>query len=73
MLCTLAMHIKFVCCDVFPPPVVVQYLESGDGEEELMSGLQSEKYTQEMLRAIFSGMHTVLTAALRQPGLKTEV
>ena len=73
MLCTLAMHIKFVCCDVFSPPVVVQYLESGDGEEELMSGLQSEKYTQEMLRAIFSGMHTVLTAALRQPGLKTEV
>ena len=67
------MHIKFVCCDVFSPPVVVQYLESGDGEEELMSGLQSEKYTQEMLRAIFSGMHTVLTAALRQPGLKTEV
>ena len=58
---------------VFSPPVVVQYLESGDGEEELMSGLQSEKYTQEMLRAIFSGMHTVLTAALRQPGLKTEV
>ena len=52
---------------------MVQYLESGDGEEELMSGLQSEKYTQEMLRAIFSGMHTVLIAALRQPGLKTEV
>ena len=58
---------------LFSPPVVVQYLESGDGEEELMSGLQSEKYTQELLRAIFSGMHTVLAAALRQPGLKTEV
>ena len=55
------------------PSVVVQYVESGDGEEDLMSGLQSEKYTQEMLRAIFSGMYTVLTAALRQPGLKTEV
>ena len=67
-----------VCITVCAPPppcspVVVQYVESGDGEEDLMSGLQSEKYTQEMLRAIFSGMHTVLTAALRQPGLKTEV
>lgn len=54
-------------------PVVVQYVENGDGEEDQLSGLQSEKYTQEMLRTIFSGMHTVLTAALRQPGLKTEV
>ena len=57
----------------FPPLVVVQYVETGGGEEELMAGLQTEKYTQEILRAIFSGMHTVLTAALRQPGLKAEV
>lgn len=54
-------------------PVVVQYLETENGEEEQMSDLQSEKCTQEMLRAIFSGMYTVLTAALRQPGLKVEV
>ena len=53
--------------------VVVQYLETGGGEEEQMSDLQSEKYTQEILRAVFSGMHSVLTAALRQPGLKAEV
>ena len=53
--------------------VVVQYLESGDGDEEQMSDLQSEKYTQEVLRTVFSGMHTLLKAALRQPGLKAEV
>lgn len=58
-------------CRLFP--VVVQYLETEDGEEEQLSGLQSDKCTQEMLRAIFSGMHSVLSAALRQPGLKVEV
>lgn len=58
---------------IFLSLVVVQYVETGEGEEELMAGLESEKYTQEILRAMFSGMHTVLTAALRQPGLKAEV
>ena len=58
---------------VLPCPVVVQYLETEEGEEEQLSALQSEKYTQEVLRAVFSGMHSVLAAALRQPGLKVEV
>ena len=48
-------------------------METGGGEEDQMVELQSEKCTQEMLRTIFSGMHTLLTAALRQPGLKVEV
>lgn len=52
---------------------MVQYIETEGGEEEQMAELQNEKYTQEMLRTIFSGMHTILTAALRQPGLKVEV
>ena len=51
----------------------MQYMETEGGEEDQMVDLQSEKCTQEMLRTIFSGMHTLLTAALRQPGLKVEV
>ena len=48
-------------------------METGYGGEDQMVELQSEKCSQEMLRTIFSGMHTLLTAALRQPGLKVEV
>ena len=55
------------------PSGVVQYLETEGGEEQQMTELQSEKVTQEMLRVVFSGMHSLLAAALRQPGLKVEV
>ena len=53
--------------------VVVQYLETGVGEEESLTALQSEKCPQETVRAIFAGIHTVLTAALKQPSLKAAV
>ena len=53
--------------------VVVQYLEIGVGEEESLTALQSEKCPQETVRAIFAGIHTVLTAALKQPSLKAAV
>ena len=52
---------------------MVQYIETEEGDEEQMTTLQSEKVTQEMVRAVFSGMHCLLAAALRQPGLKVEV
>lgn len=53
--------------------VVVQYVESGSGEEEQLAALHSDKCPQETVRAIFSGMYTILSAALRQPNLKQEV
>ena len=53
--------------------VVVQYLETGVGEEESLTALQGEKCPQETVRAIFAGIHTVLTAALKQPSLKPAV
>ena len=52
---------------------MVQYIETEEGDEEQMAAFQSEKVTQEMARAVFSGMHCLLKAALRQPGLKVEV
>lgn len=35
--------------------------------------MQSEKCPQETVRAIFAGIHTILTAALKQPSLKPAV
>ena len=52
---------------------VVQYLETGVGEEESLTALQSEKCPQETVRAMFAGIHTILTAALKQPNLKPAV
>ena len=56
-----------------PALVVVQYLESGGGEEEKLRALESAKCSQEVIRVAFAGMHTLLSAAVRLPGLKTEV
>jgi len=56
-----------------PHIAVVHYLETGLGEEESLTALQSEKCPQETVRAIFAGIHTILIAALKQPSLKPAV
>ena len=53
--------------------VVVEYIETGSGETEKLTALESSKVSQESVRTIFSGLHTILSAALKQPSLKTEV
>jgi hypothetical protein len=53
--------------------VVVEYLETGSGEGEKLTALESKKVTQENVRTIFSGMHSLLSAALKQTSLKQEV
>ena len=53
--------------------VVVEYMETGTGETERLTSLESNKVTQENTRTIFSGMHSILSAALKQPNLKVEV
>ena len=53
--------------------VVVAYIETGSGETEKLTALESGKVSQENIRTIFSGMHTILGAALKQPSLKTDV
>ena len=53
--------------------VVVEYLETGSGENERLTALESAKVSQENIRTVFSGMCTILSAALKQPSLKTEV
>ena len=52
---------------------MVQYLETGSGNEAALAALRSERCSEEALRSMFSGMHTIVTAALRQPKLKPEV
>lgn len=53
--------------------VVVEYLETGSGETEKLASLESKKVSQENVRTIFSGMHSLLSVALKQSSLKTEV
>lgn len=53
--------------------VVVEYMETGTGDTEKLTSLETTKVTQENLRTIFSGMHAILSTALKQPGLKIEV
>lgn len=53
--------------------VVVEYLQTGSDDEETLAKLETGKCTQEVLRALFAGMHTILQSALRQPRLKAEV
>ena len=53
--------------------VVVEYLETGSGETEKLVSLESQKLSQENVRTIFSGMHTLLSTALKQSSLKAEV
>ena len=53
--------------------VVVEYLQSGSDDEEALAKLETDKCPQDVLRAIFAGMHTILQSALRQPKLKAEV
>ena len=60
-------------CVVCVCSVVVEYLETGRGETERLAALESQKISQENVRTIFSGMHTLLSAALKQTTLKAEV
>ena len=53
--------------------VVVEYLQTGSDDEEALAKLETGKCTQEVLRALFAGMHIILQSALRQPKLKAEV
>ncbi len=48
-------------------------MEKGEGEEEALEGLQTEKCSQETVRLVYAGIHTLLLSALRQPNLKTQV
>eukprot|EP00731_Ephydatia_muelleri_P030928 Em0022g442a len=52
---------------------VVEYLQTGSDDEEALAKLETGKCTQEVLRALFAGMHIILQSALRQPKLKAEV
>ncbi len=53
--------------------MVIEYIETSKGEVDQLSALQSSKVSQETVRTIFSGMYTILSAALKQPGLKLDV
>ena len=61
------MFVAVVCA------VVVEYIDTGSGETEKLTALESSKVSQENIRTIFAGMHTLLTSALKQPSLKTDV
>ncbi len=52
---------------------VLLYLERGEGEEDQLTAVQGPKCTQETTRVLFAGMLTLLSSALRTPGLKPEV
>ena len=62
-----------MCVCVCVCSVVVEYLETGTGETDRLAALESQKISQENVRTIFSGMHTLLSAALKQTALKAEV
>lgn len=53
--------------------VVVEFMETRTGETEQLVSLESSKMSQDTVRTIFSGMHTIISSALKQPGLKLEV
>lgn len=52
---------------------VVMHVEMGEGYEDQLTALQGPKCSQETVRALFAGMLSLLTSALRTPGLKPEV
>ena len=51
----------------------MQQVESGAESRDELRGLESEAFPQEHVRSLYAGARWVLVAALRQPGLKTEV
>ena len=51
---------------------VTEYIETGSGSDDALSGMETDKLTEEALRTVFAGVHTVLTSALRLPRLKSE-
>lgn len=57
----------------YAPSGVVQYLETGEGDEDQLAALQNTKCTQETIRVLYAGMYKVLSMALRTPSLKPEV
>ena len=52
---------------------VAEYIESGSGSDDVLSGMETDKCPEEALRSVFAGVHCVLTSALRLPRLKSEV
>ncbi|XP_064404733.1 COMM domain-containing protein 5-like isoform X2 [Halichondria panicea] len=52
---------------------VVMHVEMGEGYEDQLTALQGPKCSQETVRALFAGMLSLLTSALRTPGLKPEI
>ena len=52
---------------------VAEYIETGSGSSDALSGLETEKCPQEDIRTFFAGVRCVLTSALRTPKLKSTV
>lgn len=52
---------------------VTEYIETGSGSDDALSGLETDEFPEENVRTVFSGALCVLTAALRHPRLKSEV
>ncbi|CAI8051104.1 COMM domain-containing protein 5 [Geodia barretti] len=52
---------------------VAEYVETGSGSRDCLSGLGKQTSPEEDIRTVFAGVHCVLTAALRTPKLKSAV
>lgn len=52
---------------------MTEYIETGSSSDDALSGIETNEFPEEAVRAVFSGVLCVLTAALRLPRLKSEV
>ena len=52
---------------------VTEYIETGLGGEDTLSGLETQTFSEEDVRTLFAGVLCLLTAALRTPKLKSGV
>lgn len=64
---TSSLHDNCICVGV------TEYIETGSSSDDALSGIETDEFPEESVRAVFSGVLRVLTAALRLPRLKSEV
>ena len=53
--------------------VVIRSLEDGALSDNELESLTNDKLTEETVRVLFAGLRSLLTSAIRQPNLKSEV
>ena len=53
--------------------MVVQSIEDGSMDTDAFLGLATGKITEETLRVVYAGLYQLITLALKQPNLKSEV